>query len=118
MNRENKRKASNALAETVLASNHNAQNGVKIRKVLYISKMKNETKKKASNACIETSLAPKQNAEVLTSITLHFCISYCNRFLHCVVKGLSVLLQHAWPLVSFRRFINNAESRAINYFKS
>jgi len=80
--------------------------------------MKNETKKKASNVTLGTSLAPDQNAETFTSAILHFFIFYCNRFLHCVVKGFSVLLQHAWPLVSFRRFINNAESRAINYSKS
>jgi len=91
---------------------------VKIRKVLYISKMKNETKRKASNANLETSLASQHDTEIQTSAIIHFCIFYCNRFLHCVVKGLSVLLQHAWPLVSFRRLINNAESRAIHYFKS
>ena len=87
------------------------------QKVLYISKMKNETKKKASNVKLRTSLAPEHN-EDLTSITLHFFIFYCNRFLHCVEKGLSLFLQYARPLVSFRRFINNAESRAINYSKS
>jgi len=80
--------------------------------------MKNETKNKASNATLGTSLASEQNAERMTSITLHFFILYCNRFLHCVVKGLSLLLQYAKPLVSFMGLENNAESRAINYSKS
>jgi len=104
-------------AETVLAYKHNTLNGVKIRKVLYISKMKGEIKRKAGNAA-ETLPASQHDMKHLTSAILHFFILYCNRFLHCVVKGFSLLLQYAKPLVLFRRFINNAESRAINYSKS
>jgi len=81
--------------------------------------MKGETKRKASNAIVETSLALIHNTlDAMTSTTIHFCILYCNNFLHCVVKGLGEFLRFAEPLVSFMRCICNAKVRAINYSKS
>ncbi len=80
--------------------------------------MKNETKKEASNATPRaTSLAPTYNTRTTSSI-IHFCILYCNNFLHCVVKGLGVLAQCAKPLVSFMGCIHDAKVRAINYSQS
>jgi len=82
--------------------------------------MKGETKRKASDAKLRTSLASHNTRTQykLTSSIIHFCILYCNNFLHCVVKGLGVLAQCAKPLVSFMGCIHDAKVRAINYSQS
>jgi len=82
--------------------------------------MRRQHKKKASNGTwMQTLLALQHNAVTLKG-SLPFVNSYCNKFLHCVVKRLGVLLMawHAKSCISFMRYLNNAEFKAINYSKS